>query len=176
LVCRDAEGNPLRDPDSTTCAGTFEGCREIGTLLRAEAMRRGSARAATLVCLGDGAPWIWENARINFPGAVEILDFFHAAEHLGELASALLGPGEPAKGLQEQWCRLLKEESARPVLGQAEERLQTGGSELSPEARAAAPGQIAYFANNLERTSYGEFRAKGYFIGSGVVEAGCKTV
>lgn len=69
----------MRDPDSTTYVGTFEGCRQSGILLRAEALRRGYARAKTTVYLGDGAHWIWENARQIFPDAVLILDFFTGA-------------------------------------------------------------------------------------------------
>ena len=93
----DENGEPIRDPASTSYVGTMGGCREIGTLLHDEALRRGHGRIAQTVYLGDGAPWIWENARLNFPGAVQILDFYHAAEHLGILAGAMreLAPKKP---------------------------------------------------------------------------------
>ena len=87
----------LRDPDSTTYVATFEDCRELGSLLRAEALRCGYASAPTTVYLGDGAAWIWENARLNFRDAVQILDFYHASEHAGELAAALPGAAPAPK-------------------------------------------------------------------------------
>ena len=74
------QGQPIRDPDSTTYVGTFEDCRHLGSLLRAEALRRGLGNAQRTAYLGDGAPWIWENARINFPGAEQILDFYHVCD------------------------------------------------------------------------------------------------
>jgi hypothetical protein len=172
----DEEGRPLRDPGSTTYVGTFEDCRELGTLLRAEAFRRGYAHAQTTVCLGDGAAWIWENARINFPGAVEILDFYHASEHAGDLAAAVLGACDDAKLQQTIWCRDMKARSSAPIIDSAQLLLEARRTALSAEQIQSAEREIAYFTTNAARTRYGEFQAKGYFIGSGVVEAGCKTV
>lgn len=172
----DTVGERLRDPGSTTYTGTFEGCRQSGILLRAEAFRRGYARATTVVYLGDGALWIWENARLNFPGAVMILDFYHGTEHLGVLAAALLGAGPAAKAQQSLWCRAMKATSSAPIIIQAQSLLEAGRSTFPQERIEIIEREIAYFKTNLERTQYGAFLAKGYFIGSGVVEAGCKTV
>jgi hypothetical protein len=172
----DKEGERLRDPDSTTYVGTFEGCRQSGILLHAEALRRGYLRAKTIVYLGDGAPWIWENARLNFPDAVLILDFYHGAEHLGVLATALLGEGPAAKAQQSQWCSEMKATSSAPIIHEAQTILAASRHEMTPERIASIECEIAYLTKNLERTRYGEFLAKGYFIGSGVVEAGCKNV
>ena len=172
----DDEGRPLRDPDSTTYVGTFEDCRELGTLLRAEGLRRGYAHAQTTVYLGDGAAWIWENARINFPDAVQILDFYHASEHAGDLAAALLGAGDKAKAQQTLWCREMKAVGSASVIASAQQLLSDKRPELTAEQVQSAEREIAYFTTNAERTRYGEFQSRGYFIGSGVVEAGCKTV
>jgi hypothetical protein len=172
----DEDGQRLRDPDSTTYVGTFEGCRQSGILLRAEAFRRGYARAKKVVYLGDGALWIWENARLNFPDAVLILDFYHGTEHLGALAAALLGAGPAAKAQQALWCSEMKATSSAPIIHQAQNLLEAGRTSMTQEMIGIVEREIAYFKNNLERTQYGEFLAKEYFIGSGVVEAGCKTV
>jgi hypothetical protein len=172
----DPEGNPIRDPDSTSYIGTFEDCRTHGALLRAEALRRGYTQAKTTVYLGDGAPWIWENARLNFPDAIQVLDFYHAAEHLGDLSNALLGAGPQAKELQSQWCHQLKAQSAIPIIASARTMLEQKRPHLPADALITIEREIAYFTTNSQRTRYGEFRTKGYFIGSGVVEAGCKTV
>ena len=85
----DAEGKPQRDHNSTTYVGTLQCSEDFGTLLRREAFARGLACAQKTVYLGDGAAWVWEVARINFPQAICILDFYHASEHLSLLAEAL---------------------------------------------------------------------------------------
>tara|TARA_B100000949_G_C14245943_1_gene435827 strand:- start:37 stop:1269 length:1233 start_codon:yes stop_codon:yes gene_type:complete len=173
----DENGQPLRDVDSTSYVGTLEDCREIGTLLRQEALRRGYAGAGQTVFLGDGAPWVWENARLNFPGAVEILDFYHASEHLGELTAALWGRGsEKAAKHQEQWSSRMKHSSASKVMTTARRLLKQRREELSPEQIEILEREINYFDTHAERTRYQHFREQGFFIGSGVIEAGCKTI
>jgi hypothetical protein len=172
----DAEGKPLRDPGSTSYTGTFLGCREAGILLRQEAARRGLGRAQQVVYLGDGAAWIWENCRLNFPGAVEILDFYHATEHVGLLAKALY-ENEPdrAASRQSEWCQTMKAASPAAMLGEVRALLEARAD--WPEAkRTAIESELHYLESHAARTRYGEFRAKGYFIGSGVIEAGCKSV
>lgn len=172
----DDEGQPMRDPDSTTYVGTFEDCRHVGSLLRAEALRRGLASAQRTVYLGDGAPWIWENARINFPDAEQILDFYHASEHAGDLAAALLDAGPEAKAQQSRWSHQMKEDSSEPIIAHAKALLVERLPNLAPERIESINREIAYFQTNASRTRYGYFRQQGYFIGSGVIEAGCKTV
>jgi hypothetical protein len=80
---------PERDYDSTTYLADIVSATEFGARLRAEALRRGIARAKTVVFLGDSARWVWELARINFPEAICILDYYHACEHLMLLSQAL---------------------------------------------------------------------------------------
>lgn len=173
----DEQGEPVRDPDSTSYVGTFDGCRASGILLHQEAHRRGYGTARQVVCIGDGAAWVWENMRLSFPGAQQILDFYHASEHLGNLAQALLGKGSAAaKARQSQWCHQLKHSDSAAIIAQAQNELLAQKSQLTPEQGEDARREIAYFQTHAERTRYGQYRAKGWFIGSGVVEAGCKTV
>lgn len=171
----DKDGLPMRDPDSTTYTGTMGDCRASGELLRAEALRRGLGLAELVVFIGDGAAWIWENARIYFPSAIQILDFYHAVEHLGLLAMALLGANERAASQQRAWASKLKDSDATGVIQQAL-RMIDANPQLGAESLEAARREIAYFTTHAERTRYGYFREQGYFIGSGVIEAGCKTV
>jgi len=103
---------PFRDCDSTSYIATLRRCHEFGPLLRKEAYRRGMGRSAEVVFIADGAAWIWEVARTCFPGAVQILDYYHAREYLSAIVEML----------------------------------------------------------------YGTYKREGYFYGSGVVEAGCKSV
>jgi hypothetical protein len=167
----DPEGHPIRKEDSTSYIGTFESATEFGLLLRQEAQRRGLAHATKTIFLGDGAPWVWELARVNFSGAVLILDFYHAAQHLTGLVDALWGK-ESAAGKKKikLWKGWLLKDKARHIIHQARTELKRS---LDIEK---ANKEIAYLENNLERMAYGTFRKAGYFIGSGVIEAGCKTV
>lgn len=167
----DKEGHPIRQEDSTSYVGSFEGAAEFGLLLRQEAQRRGSAVATKIIFIGDGAAWIWELARVNFPGAVLILDFYHALQHVHGLVEALWGKESPAgkKGIK-RWKGWLLKGQAAELLKQARQALAAA---LDTDK---AQKEIGYLENNLERMRYGAFRQAGYFIGSGVVEAGCKTV
>jgi len=163
---------PERDYDSTTYIADIVPAKQFGVRLRAEAIRRGMAKARIIVFLGDGAAWVWELARVNFPTAICILDYYHACEHLTLLTQALYGEGSPtAKRRYRQWRKALLKDKIDQIIAQAK-------AELPPRAqtRKLAKKQITYFQRNRSRMLYQTFRQAGYFIGSGVVEAGCKTV
>ena len=171
----DEKGRPIRDPESTSHVGTFSGCENAGILLRAEALRRGLGMAVLIVFLGDGAPWVWECARKCFKGAIEILDFFHAALHARQLADALFGTQSPqAVAHRKRWIEEMEQSSPDAMLQEARDMLES--TDLPQERRDAARTEIAYFEKHTARTRYAQFRAQGLFIGSGVIEAGCKTV
>lgn len=168
----DEQGHPVRDPDSTTYVASFQTASEFGTRIRQEALRRGMALARKVVVIFDGANWTAELARINFPHAVWILDFYHAMVHLHALAEALEGKDTPAKrGLVSRWKRLLLKDRVTQVIEQA----RTLGQGCPAQAEAIQK-EIGYLENHQEYMLYGTYRQAGYFIGSGVVEAGCKTV
>ena len=171
----DKDGQPIRDPDSTTYVATMGDCRASGEQLRAEALRRGLALAYIVIFLGDGAAWIWENARLFFPTAIQILDFYHAVEHLGALARAIFGDGDFAAAKQRDWASTLKRSDMHDILSQAA-RLLEAHPDIPAQRIEDAQREIAYFTTHIQRTRYGYFRQQGYFIGSGVIEAGCKTV
>jgi hypothetical protein len=167
----DQDGGPLRDPDSTTYISSFAESKDFGPLIRTEALRRGMALATIVVLLGDGASWIWEIARTCFSFAVQIVDFFHACEHLTTLTETLFGKGtDQAKDYRYRWQAYLEVDQVGALIAEAKGWLAPLAD--SKEALKA----LGYFENNESRMLYGTFRAKGYFIGSGVIEAGCKTV
>jgi hypothetical protein len=167
----DEDGHPLREPSSTSYCGTFEGAQHLGPLLRQEACRRGIGRAERTVFIGDGAAWVWKLAQINFPSAVQVLDFYHGCEHLQELARALW-PEESVAGQHAQhWRHALEKGRLARVLKEARAAMPRSGPR-----RQAASEQLNYFTANAHRMRYASFRKQGLFIGSGVVEAGCKTV
>ena len=171
----DSEGWPIRDPDSTTYVGAIETAEEFGFRIYTEAWRRGWEWATIKVVIGDGAVWIWNLADQHFPGAIQIVDLYHARQHLWKIA-ALLHPHDPvAKRL---WMTplqdLLDDGDIEPLVTRLREIAGThaDAADLAQEVLKEAE----YFATNANRMRYPEFREKGLFVGSGVVEAGCKSV
>lgn len=172
-TCDNSDLLPLRDPQSTTFVAGFETAADFGLKLRQEAISRGMAWAKTVAFLGDGAHWVWELARVCFPFAIMILDLFHALEHLQTLTDLISGEKTPqSKNLWERWRLLLLDDQVGGVIEQAHQQIVS----LSVPSQPLAQKQIAYLENNQARMLYGTYRKKGLFYGSGVVEAGCKTV
>jgi hypothetical protein len=171
----DEEGWPIRDADSTTYVGAIEIAEEFGFRIYTEAWRRGWEWATIKVVLGDGAVWIWNLADQHFPGAIQIVDLYHARQHLWKIA-ALLHPQDPvAKKL---WMIPMKD-----LLDDGDiEPLVTHLRKIAaahPDAAGLAQevlNEADYFATNASRMRYPKFREQGLFVGSGVVEAGCKSV
>jgi len=168
----DDKGHPIRDPNSTTYVSTMGPIEEFGPLLRQEAIRRGLALAVFAVLLIDGAEGLANMGRLCFPTAVQIVDFYHAMEHARKVLQALLGSKEHPdfKKRLGRWARQLLRDKVEQLI--AATRKECAGT-----ARAeAVEKELGYFARNVERMQYGTFRSRGFFIGSGVIEAGCKTI
>jgi len=164
---------PFRDGDSTSYIATLRRCEPFGTLLRKEAYRRGMGRAQEVVFIADGAGWIWEIVRTCFPGSVEILDYFHAHEYLVAIIDLLYGKEtELGKRQLEHWKTLLFEDRVKKVISQA----RSLGQNLPATEQKLLNAKVNYLENNQARMLYGTYKDKGYFYGSGVVEAGCKAV
>jgi hypothetical protein len=169
---RDEEGHPVRDHDSTTYVSTFAPIEEFGPLLRQEAIRRGLALAMQVVMLIDGAVGLANMGRLCFPMAIQIVDFYHAMEHAGQVLMALLGSKEHPdyKSRLGRWAKQLLKDQVDKLIAQT--RKECAGKSQAE----AVEKELGYFVRNVERMQYGTFRRKGFFIGSGVVEAGCKTI
>jgi hypothetical protein len=169
----DDEGLPVRDHASTTYVGSFEDAPAFGSRIRAEGLRRGLARALKVVFIGDGAAWIWELARVNFPAAIFILDLYHALERLHTLCVGLYGQDSPwATRMAQTWTMMLKNDQIGEVIATARRRLKDLGS---PPADTLEK-QIAYFEHHQDKMRYKTYRDQGLFYGSGVIEGGCKSV
>lgn len=169
----DEAGLPLRDHAATTYVGSFEPAADFGPRLRAEGRRRGLGRAHKVVVIGDGAAWIWELARNHFPTAILILDLYHALERLHELCAGLYGADTPwAARMARTWTGMLKEDQVGAVLTAARRRL--AALARPPDDELAK--QLAYFEHHQAKMRYRTYREQGLFYGSGVIEAGCKTV
>ena len=166
----DEAGRPVRDPESTSYVGAIESSADFGNRLHAEAARRGLKRAEKTVVLSDGADYNATIAREHFPGARHIIDFYHASERLSNFVKD--NTAHACEGPFHQECFALLEAGRIEALM---ERMRQG-LPRSGARRAAGLKRINYFAERQEQMRYGEFRGQGLFVGSGVIEAGCKTL
>ncbi len=166
----DDEGKPVRDPASTSFVSAIEPASQFGWRLYLEAVRRGLFQAKRVVVLGDGAQWVKNTAQIHFGIAQFIIDYYHASEHIGELCRALFGPDQKRiESYRDRWTDCLWEGEIETIIEQAAALLPK-----DPRAKPEARAQIGYFKKNKEHMRYAQYRKDGLFIGSGVVEAGCK--
>ena len=167
------DGYPIRAPDSTTYTGAVESAEEFGRRLYREACTRGGSRARLQVVMGDGAEWIWNLAAEHFHGALQIVDLYHARQHLWEVARTLY-PNQTVQ--QKAWMKVhqkrLLDKGKIEKLVAALRAIRSGNPEVAEKLRAEA----GYFARNAERMRYPKLRRQHLFVGSGVIEAGCKTV
>jgi hypothetical protein len=167
----DDEGYPIRDQDSSSYIATFEPASVFADLVKAEGVRRGADHVRQLTILGDGAAWIWNIASSKFPEATQIVDLYHAREHLHDLARLLEFMLLDRK---DEWLAARLEDldygdidgicnaaRAYPLTGVKKDELDTA---------------LGYFENNAPRMRYHWFRSRGLFVGSGAVESGCKAV
>lgn len=167
----DEKGRPVRDWDSTTYISSLNSIEHFGPSLRQEALRRGMGSAAKVVLLIDGAHGLENMGKLNFKDCIQIVDFYHAMEHAGLVLVALLGKDHPEhKRRLRRWAKRLLKDKVQSLIEETR-RACVGKSQASAVEEA-----LHYFVSNVSRMQYGTFRAAGYFIGSGVVEAGCKTV
>ncbi len=148
---------------------------DFGPLLYCLARQGGLKEAKQVVVLGDGAPWIWKLVSEQFPGAVQIVDLYHAQQHVWEVAHAVFGVGSQQAS---HWAELA---CTQLVHGQIEELVTAIAAlpTISPgpnESRSVPEKAVDYFTINAERMRYPSFRAQGMHVGSGIAEAACKTV
>jgi hypothetical protein len=170
----DDRGRPVRDEDSTTYVGAIETAAEFGLRIYTEAWNRGWDRATIRVVMGDGSHWIWNIADQHFPGAIQIVDLYHAREHLWDLARKLYPADATAQKRwlirKLDWLENGKIEKLTTALRHLADIQQN--TELAKLIRIEAE----YFHSNRDRMRYPDFRRKNLFVGSGVIEAGCRTV
>jgi hypothetical protein len=153
----------------TSYAAGLEPAAAFGQRLALEAHRRGVEGAGAIAVLGDGAEWIWNLATEHFPGATQIVDWFHASERVWDLGRALFGEGtaETTAWVEQQLARLAQGDAAR-LAREWQARPCRG------EVAALRDEQVTYFTNQASRMAYDRYRAAGWDIGSGMVESACK--
>lgn len=172
---RDDKGAPVRDRGSVTYSAAIESAAsrdtdelppEFAQRAVREATRRGFDRAKRRVVIGDGARWIWNLADEHFPGAIQIVDLYHAKEHLWDVAKSIYGAGSD---LSAQWAKRRRDELDNGAIDAILTALRVH-AETNDDARKC----LDYITRNRHRMDYPRFRAQGLCVGSGVVEAGCR--
>jgi len=136
-----------------------------------ESCHGATGHGAEVVVLGDGAAWIWNQADLHFPDAVQIVDWYHACEHLWECAR--LGFGEEAADQRQAWVRQSKQPLYAGDIPALVERIRACVTQ-APESQKALEREVRYFESHAQRMQYATFRKKGYHIGSGIVEGSCR--
>lgn len=170
-------GRPMRDPGSASYWAAIESAASRDTdprpspfarRVRREAERRGFPQAQRRVVLGDGAQWIWKIAAEDYPGAIQIVDLFHAKEHLHTVSKALF-PGESERA--RLWADVRCDELDDGCLDEVLAILRSHANDCTEAAQCAD-----YIEHNRKRMQYADFRARGLCVSSGIVESGCKSV
>jgi hypothetical protein len=149
-----------------------ETAEAFGERAYAAAVGRGVEQVAEAVVTGDGADWIWNQAALHFPRATQVVDYWHASEHLWQLRRVLYPAASPAG---DRWvhehCRRLYRHGPNGLL-RALARIKPA----TPEQAEAVRREQGYFSRHRHRMDYPGFRARGLMVGSGPVEAACKLV
>jgi hypothetical protein len=167
----DADGCPVRDRASASVIATFEPAAAFADLVKAEGIRRGADHIRQFTIIGDGAAWIWGIAAAKFPEATQVVDLYHAREHLHSLTRSLefmLGDR------RDKWLAARLADLDYGYI----EGIEAAVREYPLEGvkKDEVEKELGYFLNNAPRMRYHWFRSRGLFTGSGVVEASCKSV
>lgn len=168
----DSDGKPQRDASSSIYVSTFGEVCDLSAMLYSEALKAGYANAKEVVFLGDGAEWIWNMVEDRFRDAVQIVDFYHACEHLHTLCQALTSDPDNANALFRSWRHRLKNNGLPRIIQESIQR----NAGLDPACRKIVAEELFYFRKNAGRMTYRTFRGKGYFIGSGAIEGACRHI
>ena len=167
----DDEGKPVRDANSTTYFSQIGKLEDFSQLLYSEGVKRGVDYAEQVVVIGDGAKWIWSLANDNFPYAIQIVDMYHAKEHVYDLLRLTISNTAELHMQKDQLYKLLENGDIDGLVSRFSE-LSANTEEQQERVRI----ESNYFMQNKQRMQYQEFGKQGFFVGSGVIEAACKNV
>ena len=158
-------GRKGKQPD-----GAIESSERFGWRIYAEAVRRGLYDVEQVVILGDAAEWIRTIQREHFPMAMQIIDLYHAREHVSDMCKNLFRYDESELVRHRiRWWTWLDDGDVERIVHEARRKLPR-----NRDARKKVKAEIAFLEKHKEQMRYGSYRKQGLFVGSGVIEAGCK--
>lgn len=160
----------LSEEHGRSTIATMSKAEKFGELLYLEAVRRGVHYADRVVFVADGAVWIWNIAAHHFPGCVEIVDWYHATQHLWEVANAWYGQ---ATKKAKNWVKKNKDRLMADGVGRVISSIKQW-KPIDEDGQKVKRENLHYFTTNAARMLYASFRNSGYNIGSGSVESACK--
>jgi hypothetical protein len=170
-VPKNIEEQPLRK--SVKYLGTFESSEKFGKRWYLFAMDK-LKNAKEVIIIADGSKWIWKEANKYFPMArIEIIDWFHVEEKIGDLGVILFG--EERSKTRKEWIEEILDSLKGDEIGAVIEKLEKMRP-ISKKKSLAIKEVLTYLENNKQRMKYKSLKEGGYFIGSGTIEAACKTV
>ena len=175
------DGKPLLNEDGTIYrdkvvkyVGTCKGSEEFGPMLYQHAVDNGMLEVDSVVFIGDGAKWIWNIKERFFPNALGVIDQFHAIEHVNSMVDLLQFKGKGGADKKDKFkgkcIKLLRQGKIQEML----DLIDTMPCKQEKDAKLKTAKE--YFSSNTERMKYGTLTACGIFVGSGVIEAGCKVI
>jgi hypothetical protein len=168
---RDEDGYPVRDRASSGCIASFGTASVFADLVEAEGIRRGAGHVRQLTFIGDGAAWIRSLVTAKFPEATQIVDLYHAREHLHSLVKSLEFMLLDRKN---EWLAARMDDLDYGDIDAIEAAVRE--FPLAEPQKTEVEKELGYFLSNAPRMRCKWFRSRGLFVGSGVVEAGCKTI
>lgn len=142
----------------------------FGRVVWREAVRRRVPHAHDSLVMGDGANWIWNLASEHFGDSWQVVDWYHAKQHLHRVGDLVFGEGSP---MSQQWVKTMRTPLYQGHATQVAQTIHELAEEY-PSQQKALCSEAGYFENNKRRMQYLEMRDAGLPIGSGMVESGCK--
>jgi hypothetical protein len=167
----DKDGKPIRDPGSTTYFSAIRKSGGFSELVYSEAAKCGANYAEDVAIIGDGAKWIWNIADDKFPFATQIVDMYHAKEHISDVLRTLFSNGSEINKYKKTFYKLLERGKILSLV-----KLLAALPAHTEAQREKVRVEYNYFTLNKHRMQYQKFRKRGLFVGSGVIEAACKNV
>jgi hypothetical protein len=168
----DQDGQPVQDPHSMTYVTTFDPAPGFARQAKAEYHRRGFDQLRQPVILGDGAKWIWAIADNRFPAATQIVDYYHAKEHLATLTTLLAPLTDDPVRFAQNLTNALDQGDITAITETVAKIGINPGTDLAHHTDT----MLAYFTSNQHRMQYNHYKQQGYFIGSGAVESACNSL
>jgi hypothetical protein len=166
-------GQPVQDENSASYISTFAPAPDFAAQTLAEYYRRGFDQIRQPIILGDGAKWIWNIANTHFPAATQIVDYYHARQHLADLVKTLTPVLDDPTIFEANLVDAL-DLGDTAAIATAVETLDLPNT--APDLVKPAATEVGYFTTNHHRMQYADYQANNYYIGSGPVESACNTI